>query len=65
MIAHHIHDALAQVRVLQEFIIERNLFKGYSGKARILAGLTALGGAWVLGSGWVPADPWMHLAGWG
>jgi hypothetical protein len=65
MIAHHIHDALAQVRVLQEFIIERNLFKGYSGKARILAGLTALGGTGVLGAGWVPANPWMHLAGWG
>ena len=64
MIANHIHDALAQVRTLQEFIIERNLFKGYSGKARILAGLTALAGTWVLGSGLVPNSPWAHLAGW-
>lgn len=65
MIANHIHDALAQVRTLQEFIIERNLFKGYSGKARVLAGLTALAGTWVLGSGRIPGSPWAHLAGWG
>jgi hypothetical protein len=65
MIANHIHDALAQVRTLHEFIIERNLFKGYSGKARVLAGLTALAGTWVLGSGMVPNRPWAQLAGWG
>jgi hypothetical protein len=65
MIANHIHDALAQVRTLQEFIIERNLFKGYSGKARILSALAALAGTWVLGSGMVPNSPWAHLAGWG
>lgn len=65
MIANHIHDALAQVRTLQEFIIERNLFKGYSGKARILAALAALVGTWVLGSGMVPNRPGAHLAGWG
>ena len=29
MIANHIHDALAQVRRLQEFILEKRLFKGY------------------------------------
>jgi hypothetical protein len=65
MIANHIHDALAQVRTLQAFIIERNLFKGYSGKARLVAGLVALAGALVLASPWIPRSPWVHLAGWG
>ena len=64
MIAHHIHDALAQVRTLQEFIIERNVFKGYSGKARVFSGVVALAGAAVLASGRLPATPWAHLAGW-
>jgi hypothetical protein len=64
MIANHIHDALAQVRTLQEFIIERNLFKGYSGKARIVSGFAALTGAVILSSGRIPDSPWAHLAGW-
>jgi len=65
MIANHIHDALAQVRKLQEFILEKRLFKGYSGKARIISGLAALAGAVVLASGRVSPDPFTHLAGWG
>ncbi|MEI6147780.1 MAG: hypothetical protein WCS01_01680, partial [bacterium] len=65
MIANHIHDALAQVKLLQEFIMEKNLFKGYSGKARLLAGSTTLIGALILNSPRVPAEPWVHLAGWG
>ena len=65
MIANHIHDALAQVRLLQEFIMEKNLFKGYSGKARLMAGSTTLIGALILNSPRVPAEPWVHLAGWG
>ena len=65
MIASHIHDALAQVRTLQEFIIEKNLFKGYSGKARILSGFCAVACASILGSDLVQPNPWHHLAGWG
>ena len=65
MISNHIHDALAQVRTLQAFIVERNLFKGYSGKARLFAGSIALAGTVVLGSPRIPASPWVHLAGWG
>lgn len=65
MIASHIHDALAQVRTLQEFIIEKNLFKGYSGKARILSGFCALAGASLLDSCLVAPTPWRHLIGWG
>jgi hypothetical protein len=65
MIANHIHDALAQVRKLQEVILTKKLFKGYSGKARIASGTAALIGAAVLASGKVPDDPYAHLIGWG
>jgi hypothetical protein len=65
MIANHIHDALAQVRTLQAFILERNVFKGYSGKARLVAGGLALAGSFVLAAPCFPPSPWAHLAGWG
>jgi hypothetical protein len=65
MLANHIHDALAQVRALQEFLIERNVFKGYSGTARLVSAAAALLGAAALGSARMPASPWAHLAGWG
>ena len=65
MIANHIHDALHQVRQLQAFILEKRLFKGYSGKARAVSGAIALSGAAILASSHVPATPVAHLIGWG
>ena len=66
MIANHIHDALAQVKTLQEMILDKRLFKGYSGTARIAAGLIALAGAAAIASsGLVPRTPYYHLLGWG
>lgn len=64
MIAAHIHDALDQVRRLQEIVLGPRFFRGYSGKARILSGLCALAGAFVLSRDFVPATPRAHLAGW-
>lgn len=64
MIAHHVHDALRQVRRLQELIFEKQFFRGYSGKARLASGGLALLGAAVLASGLVPATPRAQLAGW-
>lgn len=64
MVANHIHDALAQVRKLREIVLERKLFKGYSGKARIVCGVAPLAAAMVLSSGMVPPAPLSHLAGW-
>ena len=64
MIASHIHDALAQVRKLQEFILHKRLFKGYSGWARIVSGSVALAGTVILASDVVPDYPDAHLAGW-
>ena len=65
MIADHIHDALAQVRKLREIVLQKKLFKGYSGKARITCGVVALAGAAVLSSNEVSPTPLSHLAGWG
>lgn len=65
MVADNIHDALAQVRTLQEFIVERNLFKGYSGTARLIAGAAAVAGALVLSLAPVPGTARAHLLGWG
>jgi hypothetical protein len=64
MIANHIHDALAQVRRMQELILEKRHFRGYSGKARIASGCVAIAGAAVLHSTLVPATPAAHLLGW-
>jgi hypothetical protein len=64
MVANHIHDALAQIRTLQQFLIERNIFKGYSGTARIVSGAVALAGAVAMAGNWFPSNPWFHLAGW-
>lgn len=65
MIANHIHDALAQVRELQQRILERQRFRGYSGGARIGAGTFALIAAWVMSSESYPHDAYAHLLGWG
>lgn len=64
MIANHIHDALAQVKKLQEFILEKRLFKGYSGWARILSGVAALAGTAIMASEYVPAVPYYHVDAW-
>lgn len=64
MIANHIHDALAQVRKLQSVILERHLFRGYSGKARMLCGIIAIGGAAIISAN-APQDPDAVLKGWG
>ncbi len=50
MIANHIHHALEQVRDLQQKILEKQRFKGYSGRARALCGVAALIAAFVMGS---------------
>ena len=64
MIANHIHDALAQVRKLQEFILEKKKFQGYSGVARMTGGFGALAGTIVLASDIVPKSPVPQLIGW-
>lgn len=65
MIANHIHDALGQVRKLQELILEKRLFRGYSGPARMTGGIISLAGATLMSCNFFPATILAHLIGWG
>jgi len=60
-----IQDALKQVRELQQAILEKQRFKGYSGRARALGGCGALAASLMLGSTWISPQPKVHLIGWG
>jgi hypothetical protein len=64
MIASHVHDALAQVRLLQEVILERRQFRGFSGQARVAGGCAALLAAGLLASERLPDSPVTPLAVW-
>jgi hypothetical protein len=44
----HVHQALAQIRTMHRFVVERQRFKGYSGRARALSGSLALIAAYWL-----------------
>ncbi|MCX6997664.1 MAG: hypothetical protein NTV49_11400 [Kiritimatiellaeota bacterium] len=59
-----VQDALTQVRRMQDILLERRLFRGYSGRARLFSGGAALAAAVVLAAGRVPATPRAHLAAW-
>ena len=64
MVAHHIHDALDQVHRLQELILEKRKFRGYSGSARMAGGMITALGCIVLGSSLVPKTVVAQLTGW-
>ena len=64
MVANHIHDALSQVRKMQEIILHRRSFRGYSGRARIVGAVITLAGALVMGSRYFPDGEGHHLIGW-
>lgn len=64
MLTNHIHDAIDQVRRMQELVLAKRRFRGYSGKARILGGVAALTGAFVFNRPGFPATAEAHLAGW-
>jgi protein-S-isoprenylcysteine O-methyltransferase Ste14 len=44
----HVHQALAQVRTMHRYVVEKQRFKGYSGRARALSGVVALGASYCL-----------------
>lgn len=60
----HIYAALEQVRLLQQKILERQRFKGYSGRVRAICGTVALLGAMVMSSPYYPHTYWAHIYGW-
>lgn len=65
MIANHIHQALDQVRELRHKIIEKQRFKGYSGRARALSGTVALLAAMFMATDLCPRTVFAHVFGWG
>jgi hypothetical protein len=58
-------EALADVKELRRRVLDRQLFFGYSGPARISGGCIALIGAWLLSQSWISQTPQNHLIGWG
>ena len=60
-----VQEALSRVKLLQEMVLVRRRFRGYSGPARVVGGLAALVGALVMSSEAVPKTPLAQLAGWG
>jgi len=59
-----IQEALKQVRQLQRNILEKQRFKGYSGRARAISGTLALGAAVIMASRYWPQTDLAQLAGW-
>ena len=59
-----VQEALKQVRELQRKILEKQRFKGYSGRARALSGTLALAASVVMASGYWPQTHLAHLIGW-
>jgi hypothetical protein len=59
-----VHIAVSQVRDLQRKILEKQRFKGYSGRARAISGTLALITAVFLSLPVYPKSVAAHLAGW-
>jgi len=59
-----IQEALRQVQELKQKILEKQRFKGYSGRARAISGTIALGATGILASPYWPDTNEAHLAGW-
>ncbi|HEY4492059.1 MAG TPA: hypothetical protein VI958_08650, partial [Acidobacteriota bacterium] len=65
MISRQIQYALAQVQELQQKILEKQRFKGYSGRARALSGTACFITAALMGTRYYPQTIPAHIAGWG
>ncbi len=65
MLTNHIKEALFQVRELQQLIMDRQHFRGYSGWARIASGTLALIVSAIMASRFYPANTRAHIMGWG
>jgi hypothetical protein len=65
MMTNPIHHALAQVQELQQKVLEKQRFKGYSGRARAISGTLALLAAPIMSSDYFPKTITAHAVGWG
>lgn len=60
-----IREALEQVRLLQQSVLEHQRFHGYSGSTRILSGIAALVAAVIMSMDAFPKTNKAHIMGWG
>lgn len=65
MISQQVHDALQQIRQLQQVVVERIRFHGFSGPTRAISGTLALATAIGMSSPFYPQTARAHLVGWG
>ena len=65
MNAGSVQDALSRVRKLQEILLAKRFFGGYSGRARFCSGCTALLAASILSRPTFSTEVKSHLFGWG
>ena len=65
MLTSHLKEALNSVRQIQRTVLERQRFRGYSGRTRMLSGLIAFLGAALMASPIYPQHRLAHLVGWG
>lgn len=65
ILGEHVRSALAQVLELQQKVIERQRFKGFSGPTRAMSGTLALFAAAIMSAPFYPATSRAHLIGWG
>lgn len=65
MSSSQVHKALRQVQEIRQRIIERQLFRGYSGVARLCGGWLALCAACVMSLPWYPHTVDAFVLGWG
>lgn len=65
MLSVHLRDALAQVRQLQQAVLSRQRFGGYSGPARAVSGTSALLAAAIMSSDRYPQTHRAFFLGWG
>lgn len=65
MLVPNVHRAIENIREIKQRIIDRQLFRGYSGRARIAGGFLAVLAAAVLSHSSFPSDAQKHLFVWG
>lgn len=61
----NVQEALSHVREIQRAVLERQRFKGFSGRARMVSGSVALLAAAVMASPGYPAGNRAQFLGWG
>jgi len=65
MNARQIEEALESVRLVQSTVLERQMFRGYSARARALSGCLAISAAALMAGAGFPHTRQAVLAGWG